>query len=100
MAELEPLYTAQELREAESRHPGFPATAAALMERAGTQAALVALQAFRDARRFAVVCGGGSNGGDGRIVARELERAGRAVGVFDAADGAPDHGEPQSLINN
>ena len=99
MAELEPLYTAQELREAESRHPGFPSTAAGLMERAGTQATLVALQAFRDARRFAVVCGGGSNGGDGRIVARELERAGRDVRVFDAANGAPDLGEPDVVVD-
>ena len=74
---LEPLYTAEEMRTAERRYPGFPSTAPELMERAGAAVARVALERFPDARRFAVVCGGGSNGGDGRIAARVLREQGR-----------------------
>jgi NAD(P)H-hydrate epimerase len=74
---LEPLYTAAEMRTLEERYPGFPASAPELMERAGTAVALHAVEAFPHARRFAVVCGGGSNGGDGRIAARVLRDSGR-----------------------
>src|SRR5688500_10934137 len=74
---LEPLYTAAEMRAAEERYPGYPESAPELMERAGTAVAREALLAFPDAQRFAVVCGGGSNGGDGRIAARVLREEGR-----------------------
>ena len=74
---LESLYTAAEMRTAEERYPGFPESAPELMERAGAAVAREALRAFPDARRFAVVCGGGANGGDGRIAARVLREAGR-----------------------
>jgi NAD(P)H-hydrate epimerase len=47
------------------------------MERAGAAVAREVLQRFPDARRIAVVCGGGSNGGDGRIAARILREQGR-----------------------
>jgi NAD(P)H-hydrate epimerase len=76
MPEYEPLYTAEEMRAAEARYPGFPDTAPELMERAGALAAKVALQELADAKQFTVVCGGGSNGGDGRVVARHLDAAG------------------------
>ncbi len=74
---LEPLYTAEEMRAAEERYPGFPETAPELMERAGAAVAASVLERFPDARRIAVVCGGGSNGGDGRIAARLLREAER-----------------------
>jgi NAD(P)H-hydrate epimerase len=74
---FEPLYTAEEMRRAEEAYPGFPATAPELMERAGEAVAREAMRAFPRARRFAVVCGGGANGGDGRIAARVLAAAGR-----------------------
>ncbi len=83
----EPLCTAAEMRAAERAYPGFPATAPELMERAGAAVAHEALLAYPDARRFAVVCGGGANGGDGRITARVLREAGREAVETDAVEG-------------
>jgi NAD(P)H-hydrate epimerase len=102
---LEPLYTAAEMRAAEERHPGYPETVGELMERAGAAVAREAMRAFPRARRFGVVCGGGANGGDGRIAARVLREAGRdAVEtdepegydvVIDALFGTGFHGAPR-----
>jgi NAD(P)H-hydrate epimerase len=75
----EPLYTAAEMRAAEERYPGYPGSAGELMERAGAAVADEVLHAYPEARRIAAVCGGGANGGDGRIAARILREAGRAV---------------------
>jgi len=69
---LEPLLTAEEMRAAEAGND-----VEALMERAGRAVAERALARFPDARRFAAVCGGGANGGDGRIALRVLREAGR-----------------------
>ena len=101
----EPLYSAGEMRAAEARHPGYPGTADELMERAAAAVAREALAAFPDARRFAVLCGGGANGGDGRIAARLLREAGRdavetddpggADVVIDALFGTGFHGAPR-----
>jgi ADP-dependent NAD(P)H-hydrate dehydratase / NAD(P)H-hydrate epimerase len=84
----EPLYTAAEMRTAEERYPGFPESAPELMERAGAAVAREVLAAFPDAQSFAVVCGGGANGGDGRIAARELRDAGRDAVETHAVEGA------------
>jgi len=83
----EPLYSADEMRAAEARHPGFPATADELMERAGAAVATEALRSFPEARRFAVVCGKGANGGDGRIAVRLLREAGRDAEETDDLSG-------------
>jgi NAD(P)H-hydrate epimerase len=101
----EPLYSAAEMRAAEARYPGYPGTADELMERAAAAVAAEALRAFPDARRFAVVCGKGANGGDGRIAARLLREAGRdaeetddlsgADVVVDALFGTGFHGAPR-----
>ena len=102
----EPLYTADEMRAAEARYPGYPDTAGELMERAGAAVATEALASFPDARRFAFVCGSGANGGDGRIAARVLREAGRAAEetdddlaafdvVADALFGTGFHGAPR-----
>jgi ADP-dependent NAD(P)H-hydrate dehydratase / NAD(P)H-hydrate epimerase len=80
-AAFAPLYTAAEMRAAEEAYPGYPETVDELMDVAGSAVAEHALRAFPDARSFTVVCGAGSNGGDGRIAAVRLREAGRAVKV-------------------
>jgi hydroxyethylthiazole kinase-like uncharacterized protein yjeF len=74
----EPLYTAAEMRAAEASYEG---PTLELMERAGKATADAALRAWPDARRVAVWCGAGANGGDGLVVARELHVAGREAVV-------------------
>src|SRR5512134_3651214 len=85
----EALYTAAELRAAEERYPGYPDTVPELMERAGGAVAREAMLAFPAATRFACVCGGGSNGGDGRVAARVLREAGHVADEVD--DGLDDY---------
>ena len=102
---FEPLYTAAEMRAAEERYPGYPDSVPELMQRAGRAVAREAMQAFPAARRFACVCGGGSNGGDGRIAAQALREAGHAVDetvevegydvIVDALFGTGFSGEPR-----
>jgi ADP-dependent NAD(P)H-hydrate dehydratase / NAD(P)H-hydrate epimerase len=102
----EPLYTAAEMRAAEERYPGYPDSVPELMERAGAAVAREAMLAFPAARRFACVCGGGSNGGDGRVAARVLREAGLEAEetttdldgfdvVVDALFGTGFRGEPR-----
>jgi hydroxyethylthiazole kinase-like uncharacterized protein yjeF len=102
---FEPLYSAAEMRAAEEAYPGYPDSIPELMERAGTAVANEAMRAFPAARSFACVCGGGSNGGDGRVAARVLREAGleatdtpddldRCDVVVDALFGTGFHGEP------
>ncbi|HEY2370927.1 MAG TPA: NAD(P)H-hydrate dehydratase [Gaiellaceae bacterium] len=94
MSEFDPLYTAAEMRTAEAGHD-----VDVLMERAGAAAAQVALQVFAGAERWTFVCGGGANGGDGRIAARQVEAAGKQVTVVDAKAGASDLGDPHVIVD-
>ena len=96
---LEPLYTAEEMRAAEAGHD-----VEAMMERAGRGVAEAILERYPDARKIGCVCGGGANGGDGRIAARILREAGKdaveelengADLVVDALFGTGFHGEPR-----
>jgi hydroxyethylthiazole kinase-like uncharacterized protein yjeF len=94
---LDPLYTAEEMKAAEAGHD-----VATLMERAGRAVAEEALRRYPDARSFSAVCGGGANGGDGRIALDALRAAGRdAVEgtdgevLIDALFGTGFHGEPR-----
>src|SRR3954466_15894755 len=75
---LDPLYTAEEMKAAEAGHD-----VPTLMDRAGRAVAEEALRRYPDARSFGAVCGGGANGGDGRIALEGLRAAGR-----DAQEGA------------
>jgi len=93
-----PLYTADEMRAAEQGHD-----VEELMERAGRAVADAVLRHYPDAQRVAAVCGGGANGGDGRIALRVLAEAGRETGedlmgadvVIDALFGTGFHGAPR-----
>jgi hydroxyethylthiazole kinase-like uncharacterized protein yjeF len=94
---LEPLYTAAEMRAAEEGHD-----VEQLMERAGRAVADEILTRFAAGRTFAAVCGGGANGGDGRIAAELLRSNGweeRPVGdadvVIDALFGTGFRGAPR-----
>jgi NAD(P)H-hydrate epimerase len=93
----EPLYTAEEMRAAEEAYPGYPGTVPELMDRAGRAVADAVLRGFRG--RVAVVCGGGNNGGDGRVAARYLEEAGREVLVVDAKGEARELGSPGVVVD-
>jgi ADP-dependent NAD(P)H-hydrate dehydratase / NAD(P)H-hydrate epimerase len=84
----EPLYSAEEMRQAEARYPGYPDTAGELMERAGAAVADEVLRSYPEARRIAVVCGTGANGGDGKIAARILRQWGRDAVETDDLTGA------------
>ena len=48
-----------------------------LMERAGRAVAEEALRRYPDAASFSAVCGGGANGGDGRIALDVVRRGAR-----------------------
>src|SRR6266480_424341 len=80
---LEPLYTADEMRAAEAGHD-----VEQLMARAGRAVAEEAMRRFPQARRFVAVCGGGANGGDGRIAVDALREAGKDARVDDDVNGA------------
>jgi ADP-dependent NAD(P)H-hydrate dehydratase / NAD(P)H-hydrate epimerase len=97
---LEPLYNAREMRAAEAGHEVDE-----LMARAGRAVAEQAMRRFPNARRFVAVCGGGANGGDGRIAVDVLRAAGReaqasgdlsgAEVILDALFGTGFQGEPR-----
>jgi NAD(P)H-hydrate epimerase len=78
MAQLEPLYTADEMRAAESGHD-----VQGLMQRAGTAVAEEVMRRFPDAREIAAFCGAGANGGDGRIACDVLRSHGRTAEVAE-----------------
>jgi len=96
MAELEPVYTAEEMRAAEAGHD-----VDALMQRAGAAVAEELMRRWPDARRIALHAGGGANGGDGRIASQILRAQGREIvddrpdAVIDALLGTGLRGSPR-----
>jgi ADP-dependent NAD(P)H-hydrate dehydratase / NAD(P)H-hydrate epimerase len=86
----EPLYTADEMREAEATYAGPTLD---LMEKAGEAVAASVSRRYPDAQRISVWCGPGANGGDGLVVARLLHAAGRGVEVLLIADEARIRGD-------
>lgn len=80
------IFTADEMSRADSAAQELGLPGVVLMERASAGMAREILTRFGDAERALVVCGGGNNGGDGFVVARELHRAGMEVCVYPTKD--------------
>jgi NAD(P)H-hydrate epimerase len=97
MGEFEPLYTADEMKAAESGHD-----VETMMERAGSAVAAAVSRDYPGALVVAV-CGKGANGGDGRIAAEKVGAEVVEVGaelpaadvVIDAIFGTGFRGEPR-----
>jgi NAD(P)H-hydrate epimerase len=87
------------MRAVEQAYPGYPDSMRELMERAGTAAAEAALRRFPDAKVYTVVCGGGSNGGDGLVAADVLRSRGRDVRVVEAKSGELELGDPDVIVD-
>jgi hydroxyethylthiazole kinase-like uncharacterized protein yjeF len=84
---VETLWRAEDLRELDRRTvEGAGLPGAALMEVAGAAAAAELRARYPEARRIAVVCGPGNNGGDGFVVARHLRDAGLDAWIVLVAD--------------
>ncbi len=71
---FQPLYTADEMKDAEAGHD-----VDALMQRAGHAVAEEAMRRFPDVRRVELRAGKGANGGDGQIAADILRAQGREL---------------------
>lgn len=80
------VFTADEMSRADNAAQGLGIPGIVLMERASAGMAREILARF-DVRRALVVCGGGNNGGDGFVIARELHRAGVEVSVYPTKEG-------------
>jgi ADP-dependent NAD(P)H-hydrate dehydratase / NAD(P)H-hydrate epimerase len=91
MAPFEPLYTADEMRAAEEGHD-----VATLMDRAGRAVAEEVMRRFPEARDVAAVCGGGANGGDGRIACEVLAGQGRDARAVEPGESL---GEPDVVLD-
>jgi hydroxyethylthiazole kinase-like uncharacterized protein yjeF len=79
------LYTAQEMSRTDAGAQELGIPGGVLMERAGVAMARIALERYSPGRTL-VVCGGGNNGGDGFVIARELHRSGVEVMVLATKD--------------
>ena len=79
------LYSADEMSRADNGAQELGVSGTVLMERAGAAMAQVLLESYAPLRAL-VVCGGGNNGGDGFVIARELHRAGVEVSVVATKD--------------
>jgi NAD(P)H-hydrate epimerase len=96
---VETLWRAVDLRELDRRtveDAGLPG--AALMEAAGAAAAAELRARYPEARRVAVVCGPGNNGGDGFVVARHLRDAGLDAWLVLVADAGRIRGDAATML--
>jgi NAD(P)H-hydrate epimerase len=96
---MEVLWTAAAMRELDRRaidEARIPSVA--LMESAGAAAARVLRERFPAARRVAVACGPGNNGGDGFVVARRLRGEGLDVVLVLAPGVDPGRGDAATML--
>lgn len=92
--------TAEEMRAIDQRtYDEFGVPSLTLMENAGTACAELALEAYPQARRVAIVCGKGNNGGDGFVAARKLQEAGREVQIVLLAAAADLRGDAAVMLS-
>jgi NAD(P)H-hydrate epimerase len=85
----EALYRAADTRAADRRAASeYGLAGSVLMERAGSAAFALLRERFPRARRVAVVCGPGNNGGDGYVLARLAKEAGLEAVVLSPANTA------------
>jgi ADP-dependent NAD(P)H-hydrate dehydratase / NAD(P)H-hydrate epimerase len=93
------IVSAAEMREIDrvtSERFGVPSLT--LMENAGNAVANFVLEQYPEARKIAVLCGKGNNGGDGFVAARRLKEAGREVLVVLLADAAELRGDAAEMF--
>jgi hydroxyethylthiazole kinase-like uncharacterized protein yjeF len=93
------IVTAAEMREIDrvtTEKFGWPSIS--LMENAGEQVASFIVNRYPDARRIAVVCGKGNNGGDGFVAARKLSEWGKEVKALLLADPAELKGDAAEMF--
>ncbi len=94
------IVTAAEMREIDrlsSERYGVPSLT--LMENAGTAVAEFVAEEYPQAKRIAVICGKGNNGGDGFVAARKLREAGREVKVVLLASSAELRGDAATMFS-
>ncbi|HZF59924.1 MAG TPA: NAD(P)H-hydrate dehydratase, partial [Rubrobacter sp.] len=83
------LYSAEEMTRADEGAQRLGILGGVLMERAGAEMARVGREFYASlghGHKVLVVCGGGNNGGDGFVIAREFYRAGAEVAVLPTKD--------------
>jgi NAD(P)H-hydrate epimerase len=82
------LYSAHEMTRADEGAQELGVPGGVLMERAGVEMTRAMIDHFGplERSRILVVAGGGNNGGDGFVIARELHLAGAEVAVFAMKD--------------
>jgi ADP-dependent NAD(P)H-hydrate dehydratase / NAD(P)H-hydrate epimerase len=93
------IVSAAEMREIDrvtSQRFGVPSLT--LMENAGTAVAEFVASLYPSAKRVGVICGKGNNGGDGFVVARKLQQAGKEVRVLLLAEAAELRGDAAEMF--
>src|SRR6185312_12524954 len=79
---------------------GFGISMRTLMENAGSAVARFCLREYGVAKRIAVLCGKGNNGGDGFVAARVLAKNGRQVKVVLLGHAEELKGEAEAALHD
>jgi hydroxyethylthiazole kinase-like uncharacterized protein yjeF len=93
------IVTAAEMREIDrvtSERFGVPSLI--LMENAGTAVANFLISQYPSAKCIGIICGKGNNGGDGFVIARQLQEAGKDVRVLLLAERAELRGDAAEMF--